>query len=207
MTSLRFDELQQRLEDLRRHFLPVEFDETGTYDDVVYEHARAFRVLSHAEFEAFIEDRALYVLNEDFRRWEDSGVTSLSLLAAVAFRESVHAMPESLNDAIQNKRKYPSLEDRIKAAKNDFSTYVRTRNHGIREKNLIKLLMPLGFSEIDLDITWVAATDAWAMERGKVAHASGKMQVRPDPQVEWKTVNTILKGFRDIDEMMSRRIN
>lgn len=206
MTSQRFDELEQRLGELRRHFLPEEFDETGTYnDDVVYERTRAFRVLSHAEFEAFIEDRALEVINTDFQRWEASRETSLSLLAVVAFRESTHAMPESLNDAVQNKRKFPDLDARVKAAKNEFSTYVRTRNHGIREKNLLKLLMPLGFSETDLDITWVATTDAWAMERGKVAHAAGKMQVQPDPQAEWKSVSKILAGFRDLDETMISR--
>ncbi|MGY4917618.1 HEPN domain-containing protein [Streptomyces sp. 900116325] len=204
MTSSRFQELEMRVADLEKSFIPTPFDPTGTYDDAVYEHTRAYRVLVHAEFEAFIEDRVVEVLNTAFSRWEYSGVISTSLLSVVAYKESLHSMPESLSDASQ-KKKYPDLKARVEAAKNDFNRYVRTQNHGIKEKNLLRLLMSIGFSEMEIDSGWLAVVETWATARGDVAHMSAKMQVRPDPQNEVKTVKQILTGFRDVDIVIAHK--
>lgn len=201
MTSPRFQELEIRLAQLEKYFIPSPFEPTGSYEDVTYEHTRAFRVLAHAEFESFIEDRVIEVLNEAFARWESTGVASTSLLAAVAHKETTHAIPETLNDALQ-KKKYPDLKARVEAAKNDFNRYVRTKNHGIKAKNILRLLMPIGFTDQDIDSVWLSATETWATARGEVAHKSAKMQVRPDPQKEVKVVQEILDGFRDIDAQM-----
>ncbi|MEU3294571.1 HEPN domain-containing protein [Streptomyces longwoodensis] len=204
MTSLRFQELETRITELEKHLIPSPFDPTGSYDDVVYEHTRAFRVLVHAEFEAFIEDRVIEVVNTAFSRWEYSGVISTSLLSVVAYKESMHAIPESLSDASQ-KKKYPDLKARVEAAKNEFNRYVRTKNHGIKEKNILRLLMPIGVTEDEIDPVWLNLTETWATARGEVAHSSAKMQVRPDPQNEVKTVRQLLSGFRDVDILMTRK--
>ncbi|MFI9420796.1 HEPN domain-containing protein [Streptomyces werraensis] len=204
MTSLRFQELETRITELEKHLIPSPFDPTGSYDDVVYEHTRAFRVLVHAEFEAFIEDRVIEVVNTAFSRWEYTGVISTSLLSVVAYKESLHAIPESLSDASQ-KKKYPDLKARVEAAKNEFNRYVRTKNHGIKEKNILRLLMPIGVTEDEIDPVWLNLTETWATARGEVAHSSAKMQVRPDPQNEVKTVRQLLSGFRDVDILMTRK--
>lgn len=202
--SSRFQELETRLAELLKHLIPSPFDPTGTYEDVVYEHTRAFRVLVHAEFEAFIEDRVIEVVNSAFSRWEYSGTISTSLLSVLAYKESLHAMPESLSDAAQKKR-YPDLKARVEAAKNEYNRYVRTQNHGIKEKNILRLLMPIGITEAEIDPVWLSVTETWATARGDVAHKSAKMQVRPDPQNEVKTVNQILAGFRDVDILMTTK--
>ncbi|MCQ9134316.1 HEPN domain-containing protein [Streptomyces hilarionis] len=204
MPSSRFQDLEIRIAELEKYLIPSPFDPTGSYDDVVYEHARAFRVLVHAEFEAFIEDRVIEVLNTAFSRWEYSGVISTSLLSVVAYKESLHAMPDSLSDASQ-KKKYPDLKARVEAAKNEFNRYVRTKNHGIKEKNILRLLMPIGLTEKEIDPMWLSVTETWATARGEVAHKSAKMQVRPDPQKEVKTVKQILAGFRDVDVLMTNK--
>ncbi|MFF6808881.1 HEPN domain-containing protein [Streptomyces sp. NPDC012403] len=204
MASSRFQELESRIAELEKHLIPSPFDPTGSYDDVVYEHTRAYKVLVHAEFEAFIEDRVIEVVNTAFSRWEYSGVISTSLLSVVAYKESLHAMPESLSDASQ-KKKYPDLKARVEAAKNEFNRYVRTQNHGIKEKNLLKLLMPIGVTEKEIDSVWLSLTETWATARGEVAHKSAKMQVRPDPQKEVKTVKQILDGFREVDILLTAK--
>ncbi|WP_158712516.1 MULTISPECIES: HEPN domain-containing protein [Streptomyces] len=201
MPSTRFDELNRRVAELRAHLLPAAFDPTGSYDDIVYEHTRAFRVLAHAEFESFIEDRCIEVVNEAFKLWVSSGAISTSLLAVVAYKESLHAIPESL-DAAGQKKKYPDLKARVEAAKNDFNRYVRTKNNGIKEKNILRMLMPLGFTEEEINSAWLSTTETWATARGDSAHKTAKMQVRPDPQHEWDTVKEILKGFQDLDGQM-----
>ncbi|MFI8254282.1 HEPN domain-containing protein [Streptomyces filamentosus] len=204
MPSPRFLELELRIAQLEKHFIPDKFDPTGTYEDVTYEHTRAFRVLAHAEFESFIEDRVLEVLNGSFATWESNGAISTSLLAVVAHKETTHAVPETLADA-SHKKNHPDLKSRVEGAKNDFNRYVRTKNHGIKERNILRLLMPIGFTPQDIDPIWLSATETWASARGEVAHKSAKMQVQPDPQKELKTVREILAGFRDIDEQMANK--
>ncbi|MFH9425214.1 HEPN domain-containing protein [Streptomyces sp. NPDC017529] len=202
MPSSRFEELEKRIFELRNCFLPVDFDPTGLYEDFVYEHTRAFRVLAHAEFESFIEDRVLEVIDEAVAKWRASGEVSVSLLAAVAYRESAPAIPGSLSEATSKRRKYPTLSARVEEARSDLHRFVRNQNHGIKEKNLLRMLLPIGLLEEELDTAWISDIDAWATARGDAAHKGAKMQVRPDPQKEMKAVGRILSGFRDLDGQM-----
>ncbi|WHM32763.1 hypothetical protein OH540_23030 [Streptomyces sp. BPPL-273] len=189
--------------ELRTHLLPREFEPTGFYAPRIYERTRAFRVLTHAEFESFIEDRAIEVANAAFKRWKANGVMSTCLLALVTHAETSHPIPGSIAD-LNHKKKFPDLSTRVENAKNDLNRYVRTQNHGIKEKNLLRILMSVGVQEGEIDSTWVGVTDAWATSRGEAAHKGAKMQVRPDPQHELKTVRQIREGFRAVDAVMSR---
>ncbi|MDQ0813229.1 hypothetical protein QFZ63_004943 [Streptomyces sp. B3I7] len=189
--------------ELRRHLLPRTFDPTGSYPARIYERTRAFRVLSHAEFESFLEDRAVEVANAAFFKWRATGAMSLCLLALVAHAEATHPIPATLNDTNQ-KKKFLDLSARVEAAKNELNRYVRTQNHGIKEKNILRILVAIGVADSDIDPTWIGITDAWATSRGEAAHKTAKMQVQPDPQHELKTVRQILEGFRDLDALMSK---
>ncbi|MFF3332284.1 HEPN domain-containing protein [Streptomyces sp. NPDC002888] len=202
MVSSRFEELERRIGELRQNFLPQDFDPTGDYEDLVYEQTRAFRVLAHAEFESFIEDRVIDVIDQAVAGWKVSGSIAISLLAVVAYRESAPAIPESLSEAAARPSKYPALAARIEAARADMHRYARKQNHGIKEKNLLRLLLPIGLQETDIDSGWLSATETWATARGDAAHKGAKMQVKPDPQNELKTVNVVLDGFRDLDIQM-----
>ncbi|MFE6803950.1 HEPN domain-containing protein [Streptomyces sp. NPDC057681] len=205
MGSKRFDELTARIDELRRHFIPKQFEPTGTYDDSVYEYARAFRVLVHAEFESFIEDRVIEVIDLAVTRWNSSRTVSPVLVAALAYRESAFSFPDSLADASQRRSKYPELSARIESTRSELHKYARKQNHGIKERNLLKMLLPVGVLEADLDVVWLGNTNTWASKRGEVAHNSAKVQVRLDPQKEDETVKEILKGFGDLDELLSRK--
>ncbi|WP_406837440.1 HEPN domain-containing protein [Streptomyces sp. AHU1] len=205
MSSSRFDELERRIRELRQNFLPQEFDPTGDYEDLVYEQTRAFRVLAHAEFESFIEDRVIEVIDQAVSGWKASGSIAISLLAVVAYRESAPSIPESLSEAAAKPVKYPALEARIEAARADMHRYARKQNHGIKEKNLLRLLLPIGLQESDIESGWLSATETWATARGDAAHKGAKMQVKPDPQNELKTVNVVLDGFRDLDMRMESK--
>ncbi|WP_226966777.1 hypothetical protein [Streptomyces phaeolivaceus] len=198
-------ELEKRIGELRHSFLPPLFDPTVLYEEIVYEHTRAFRVLAHAEFESYIEDRVLEVLDTAFSVWKADGAISVSLLAVVAYRESAPSIPESLNDAAARPAKYPTLEGRIEAARTDFHRYVRKQNHGIKEKNLLRLLLSVGLQEVEINPGWLDVTETWATARGDAAHKGAKVQVRPDPQKELKTVNDVLDGFRGLDNIMASK--
>ncbi|MFE3874014.1 HEPN domain-containing protein [Kitasatospora sp. NPDC059146] len=202
MTSSRFQELEKRIGELTEYFLPKSFDPIGLYDEIIYEQARAFKVLAHAEFESFIEDRVIEVVDGAVARWEQQGKISQALLAAVAYRELAPLIPASLNEAATKREKFPTLKARVQAARNDINRYVRNQNHGIKEKNLLRMLLPIGFSDDEINPDWLAVTEAWATTRGDAAHKGAKMQVQIDPQKELKTVNEVLQGFREIDSQM-----
>lgn len=205
MPSSRFSTLSVRIEDLRKSLLPAKFDPTGDYSSAIYDRTRAFRVLSHAEFESFVEDRALEVIDQAYENWQERGVVSTSLLAVVAYRESKHTHPGSLVDAKDDK-KNSTLESRVKAARAEYNRYVRIENHGIKEKNILRILMPLGISASDINASWLGDIDSWATSRGDAAHKSGKLQMTPDPKREYYTVKDILKGFRELDDTMEKWI-
>nr|WP_189813568.1 hypothetical protein [Streptomyces olivaceoviridis] len=145
------------------------------------------------------------VVDQAVSIWKAAGSVSTSLLAVVAYRESAPAIPESLSEAAAKPAKFPSLEARVDAARTDLHRYARNQNHGIKEKNLLRLLLPLGIQEVEIDSAWLSATETWATARGDAAHKGAKMQVQPDPQNEVKVVNLVLEGFRDLDEQMAKK--
>ncbi|MFJ4715660.1 HEPN domain-containing protein [Streptomyces sp. NPDC088785] len=205
MASVRFEELSLRIGELRQYFLPERFEPTGSYEQCVHEHARAFRVLAHAEFESFIEDRVVEVIDLAVTQWQAGSEVSSVLVAALAYRESAFSMPASLADANAKRGKYPELAERIEHTRTEIYRYARHQNHGIKERNLLRMLLPVGVLESDLNTTWLSQTDAWATERGEAAHKAGKVQVQLDPRKEFLTVSKILDGFREVDEMLAAK--
>ncbi|MFI9003632.1 HEPN domain-containing protein [Streptomyces sp. NPDC053541] len=193
------------MSELRRNLLPRVFEPTGLYTNRVHEHARAFRVLAHAEFESFIEDRAMEVLQRAHSTWDTTGKIRPSLLSLMSHKEATYGIPDKLSEVSDSSKKYPSLKGRVEASTRQYSTFIRTRNHGIKEKNLLLILLPLGVSVDEIDPTWLEVTENWATARGKVAHSSAKMQVQIDPRIELDTVKKILGGFKEIDTILEKK--
>ncbi|HET6293297.1 MAG TPA: HEPN domain-containing protein [Kribbella sp.] len=187
---------------MRRHLLPRRFDPTGLYPDRIHERARAFRLLVHAEFESYIEDRVVEVADRSYRSWQATRVIRPCLIGLLAFDDAKRESPTSLlMPPRQNPA--PDLSARLHRAKNTLTTYARSQNHGVRERNLLKLLLPLGVEEGKIDMTWLASIDSWAAQRGDFAHQSGtKLTVKADPRDEYQGVQQLLIGFADIDEIL-----
>lgn len=168
MFSPRYRVMSRRLTELRNNLLPSRFSPIGLYSDRVYERTRAFRVLAHAEFESFIEDRALEVVANAHSEWKRTGAIRPSLLGLMSHWESSPQIPESLSELGDNSSKYPTLSARIKTAKGHYSTYIKTRNNGIKEKNLLLILLPLGVTKGEINANWLNDTESWAAGRGRL---------------------------------------
>jgi len=87
---------------------------------------------------------------------------------------------------------------------------VKADNHGIRERNLMKLLLPLGVSEFDIDIVWLATVDSFGQNRGSTAHSSisNRALQPPDPKSESDVVGQILDGICKLDsKVVALRVN
>lgn len=211
MPSERYLQLHAQLSILRAHLLPDPFEETGLYNDEekVATTALAYRVLAHAEIEAYFEDRALEIVNRARIAWKDHSHISRVALCLMAFSGRTMALPpDSLEPPGDNSRKaWPELLDigkRLTSVITDFNTYVRTQNHGIKEKNLLSLLLPIGVEHLRLDPGFLADIESFGSMRGHAAHTSSRAAVRRavDPEEEFKRVESLLVGTEAIDVLL-----
>jgi len=82
--------------------------------------------------------------------------------------------------------------------------WVRVENHGIKERNVLKLLLPVGIREHEIETAWLATIDSFGSDRGTTAHQSAsKPQALPDPKSELETVKAIVKGMIPIDRRLA----
>lgn len=194
--------MQKRVTTLRHAMLPSRFIATGLYPNRIHQRAAAFRLLAHAEFEAFVEDLVTSHVTARLAAWTANRRPSITLAALLAYDEVAGKPPTSLVTPPQKAAK--SLQERLDDAANRFNQQVRVYNHGVRELNLLSMLLPIGMEASDLDLTWLATLDSWARERGDFAHkSSGKIGNRLDPATEYAQVKSLMGGFKDLDRRVA----
>lgn len=195
--------LERRLNELRRHFLPAQFDPTGAYTPRAIDRARSYRLLAHAEIEACIEDLVRGLVTSSYAAWELDRRPRTCLLALVSFyAEKFPPVPETMPATLS--RVTPGfMKDRIETARNAYARVV-LQNNGVKEKNLLRLLLPIGIQEYELDRTWLATIDSFGSVRGDTAHQSMRAQQPPDPANELAIVRQIVTGLRQLDELLAK---
>ena len=198
MCSEQFRSLQTRMRRLRAHFLPRQFEPTGKYSERQLDRARAYRLLAHAEIESYLEQVVSETANEAYDIWENKGLITDPLIAMVAYSQNAsRTVPTSKpTDGPRD------LRDRVKKAKDSLTRYANGENNGIRERNILRLLLPIGISEYDIDTTWLSTTDSFAQERGESAHRSNRVTNPLDPKTEHDRVGQILEGLMAIDHRL-----
>lgn len=211
MASARYNALLARVKEARRCLLPARFSKLGVYHDTARTTVRAlsFRVIAHAEIEAYLEERALEIANAAATAWTTHNQVSRTTLSLLGF--SGHNMavpPDTLEAPGENQRKaWPEKTEigtRLKNAVNAYVRYVRVENHGIRERQIMAMLLPIGVAPTDLDPLTVADIDNFGRIRGEAAHSStaGQLTVGIDPEAEFKTVKEIVKHLAPIDMLL-----
>lgn len=202
MGTARFRTMRSNLAALRRELLPRSFDATGNYPDRQRSRAAAYRLLAHAEFESFLEDRAMETAISATARWRSTRRTCPALVGLLAFCErAVESAPPSISPPQANQAgnwaKRLELDERVNASMTIYASTVRN-NHGIKEANVLGLLLPLGFPTNKLDQTWLASMDSFGSTRGAVAHRS-IVRINVDPRGEFATVLGLVAPLANID--------
>lgn len=205
--SQRFITLEQELENLKKNFLPDEFDSEGNYSEKQIALATAYRVLAHAEIEAYLEDRVLEIAKNALTFWKDKK-TTVTLVFLFAFSGlTLDKPPDSLtpNKASQTLEEKLKFDQKLGKVFNSFHTSVMD-NHGIREKNLLSLLLPIGINSDDIDKIWLQEMNDFGKKRGEFAHQSAsnyKTRQPPDPKNELEMVKRLLEGLIHIDRLLN----
>lgn len=208
--SKRYRQLLRNLSELRRYLLPAHFDPTGSYSDRVLTRTLGYRVLVHAEIEAFLEDRAWNIALNALRAWKDRQEVTRTAMSLIAFCGLLQdSPPKSLEADQPNEVKQWAekldLDRKLKRAANAFHHVVQ-RNHGIREENLLGLLLPVGVPADQIDPFWVATLDSFGERRGEAAHSSVvgyRTRQPPDPEGEYREVQGIAGWLKTVDAHLS----
>ncbi len=186
-------ELVRRTRDLRSSFLPKP-DPVGSYSSSDYDRTAAFLLLAHAEVEWFIERRCLDIASMAVTNWTIDSAPRSTLVALAAFS---HAGGQSgLPDP--GRSGPPQIREVIDEAKKAYS-YVVNNNNGLKEENLLKLLLPVGLRESQFPSGFLADMNTFGTNRGDHAHKGIGARTPPDPVDALKLVTRVVLGLRRLD--------
>jgi hypothetical protein len=76
------------------------------------------------------------------------------------------------------------------------------KNNGVKEENLLRLILPVGIRRDDLDALWITNLNEFGRKRGEVAHRAVGAQQQIDPQTEWQVVKDLLIGLEKLDKLI-----
>ncbi|MBQ8611409.1 MAG: hypothetical protein IJ412_06835 [Oscillospiraceae bacterium] len=199
MHTDKYIRLQSRLGKLRKVYLPKVFSPTGLYSDSTYEKVRAYKVLAHAEMEYYFEEVALSIARKSYVKWNSGNKTSTPLLSMVAYYEGSFSAPPNTHDA-NNADK--DLNWRINTAYTNYNKMIRSNNHGIKEKNILGIFLPIGVKISDIDESMLLALENFGSERGMIAHSTRTSTlITPDDALD--SVNDLMTYIGAFDQFLA----
>lgn len=192
--------LTSRLGQLRTHllfFLPEPPVSKLSYSDGELDSTRAYVVLAHAEIEAFCEELVRGKAQAAKAAFDTKGKVQPALRRMVAYYVARKGQPWS--DVISPPAGV------VASAFESYKTII-SENHGVKRRNLEKILFPLGIHDGHLGnlATWLAQMDSFGRSRGAFAHSSVGVQQAPDPLSQLTTVNQLLNGLLELDRIIGR---
>ncbi|HBQ0382059.1 TPA: hypothetical protein L7I84_002563 [Klebsiella variicola] len=207
VSSERFLTLQERLDELRRHLLPPEFSPIGEYDPVQLDMAKGYRLLTHAEFESYLEDVSKETVLFALREWKKNKKPSITIVSFLAAYHSCWAVGDEQNNqeliSLSRARTNPkeSLSEIMSVASKQFMDKI-SANNGIKAKNFKSLIFPTGIDIDELEPDMLPKLDSFGSKRGEIAHLSAKVNQQINPKDEFDDVSFLLECFRDLDQKL-----
>lgn len=186
--SRRYMKLENRVKAIETLYLPA-INLTGNYTKKEQDDIRAYLLLVHAEVEAYFEEISESKAKEAFTKWKNNRTKSNVLLSLVSFHEF--------------KITEQDIEIRVNKALSTF-IYTLRHNHGIKEDNVLSMLLPVGFEFSEIDTTWLNTITSFGTSRGEIAHTAAHVQQPLDPATLKTTVQQIMSETKIIDEKLKK---
>ncbi len=201
--SKRHGTLKRDVHQLREHFLPATFDKLGQYTQHAKVQAltRAFLVLSHAEVETYLEGWAKDIAQECEGVWNASGKVTDPLAFLLVTSPSRVRVPDKLAaDAKGDIRQMFAAN--VKSRLQNYYKGIR-ENHGVKERNVLTLFLPLGAPLAAFGTTLLPNLDNFGSRRGEYAHNSGKaVKTVPDPETDYNSVIDLVDELAVLDDWL-----
>ncbi|MCZ8184221.1 MAG: hypothetical protein O9322_14705 [Beijerinckiaceae bacterium] len=173
--------------------------------------ALAYRVLAHAEIEQFLEDRVIEIVMSTDKAFKNRRFVSETTICLLNYSQiTLSKVPESLSPPpgkSQNDWNAVIFPDsNFFKAVSTYVNRVRNQNHGVKEENVLSMLLPIGFSATDIDSLLLIELNDFGRKRGAAAHAGLGQHVRAgvNPLDEIAQVQRILTGLLDVDRKLSK---
>ena len=199
MHTEKYSRLVDRLGKLRMVYLPSEFSPTGSYADDDLEKVCAYKVLAHAEMEYYFEQIALEIVQKSLYLWRSSKSVSRPLLSLVAYYDgSFPALP----DAHDGNNADKDLNWRVGDAVSKYNKQIRDKNHGIKEKNILSIFLPIGVETSDIDTDMLRDLDNFGSERGTIAHST-RASTLTTPDDALNSVEHIMTYIDPFDQFLA----
>ena len=196
--SKYFRDLTINLEKIEKTFLSMKIRTYGSYNLQELSMARAYGLLVHAEIEYYFENIAREVVLKSYKKWKSDKISSHVLMSITAFLNIKEQIPENVSDAKMNKNEEGLIEKRLEYCVSKYMGIINS-NNGIKEKDLLKILLPLGIHLNDIDPTFLISADSFGRYRGELAHNSIKTKSFTDPFAKKKEIVNILTEIRKLD--------
>lgn len=186
--STRYNKLSRRITVIESSYLPS-VNSLGNYSSKEQDDIRAYLLLIHAEIESYFEEISEEKVKKAFLTWQENRKKSNVLLSLVSF-----------SDVVLNQNE---IETRVNKALTHYIAKIKI-NHGIKEKNILELLLPVGLEYQSLDTTWLNTMSSFGNIRGEVAHSASTVQQPLDPDTLKNTVKLILLEIKRFDELIKK---
>lgn len=199
--TILYQDLVARLSQLRVNLLPEEFNAMGDYDAKTLDMVKGYMLLVHSEIEYYFESichKFVDLQVAKFRTNLEPNLCSMALLAYSKLDWNISAGEEQI-PSIQSSRLDDTLKRIISKMAKEYNAVING-NHGVKEKNLVKMIAPTGtlhlFPNIDL-----ANFDTLGANRGRLAHVSNRhINIQIDPRAQLNNLdNNILPSLESFD--------
>lgn len=201
MATGHYQTLCERFKELGNAFLPEEFNPTGEYDDYVFERARAYKAMTHAELESYFEEIGKAIAKKAWEDWKTNQKASKVLVALMIFQSKAENIPDSAKQK-QNKETR-NLIDMVQDAYTSYIKYINGNNNGIKEKNLLHIFLPLGIELTDFPEDLLTSCDSYGSERGEIVHKTRAKQLL-QPADAQQSAENLLKQVEELDILLER---
>lgn len=206
MPTDRYLNMVKRRDALRKLLIPAQSGLSGSFKRVTKEKAFAYALLMHAEIESYFEDIISDIADAAVQKWRADQVVTRPLVSLVVYREGNEiGFAEDIFN-ISSSRKIDTV---FIQCKSQFDARVRN-NHGIRKKNLTKLMMSIGFEPDPSEETLFNSLDGFGAKRGDFAHRSpdSKLLKATDPITEANEIKVLIDNVASLDTaLMQYRIS
>lgn len=194
--SRKLKQLEARITFLEREILPASKIH-GNYTKKEQDLIKSFILLSHAEIESFIEDIAKEKIQTSLQNWNTNRNKSNCLKSVLAFIGGEINFDNDGNSKL--------LTHRMNRIVAHYFSSVIDKNHGIKEANILKILLPLGIELGEIDVTWLSTMNSFGATRGMFAHASNRVHSAIDRNTILNQLKTqILPELEVIDNLVKK---
>lgn len=189
--SNRLVDALRQLQELSSALLAINPTAAYTLDE--YIKARAFVVLAHGVIEDYLEGICLEVVDGALKSFKSDGRARTALLALVHYT-GTGVVPDSYGGGPW------SLRQGLDASRQRLFQWA-DKNNGIKEKDVLRLLLPTGLKETDMTSAWLAAMSNLGEMRGQVAHRGHpqRAQTPIDPKDALDHIEAITSTLCRID--------